>query len=57
MKKQSIIVLCGFVILAVAATTLVGLLTCNLICNKRSGPAVWLKNMLMRLNFILNRWQ
>jgi len=27
MKKQSIIMLCGFVILAVAATTLVGLLT------------------------------
>jgi len=27
MKKQSIIALCGFVILAVAATTLVGLLT------------------------------
>ncbi len=27
MKKQSIIMLCGFVILAVTATTLVGLLT------------------------------
>lgn len=27
MKKQSIMVLCGFVILAVTATTLVGLLT------------------------------